>query len=297
MLLKKYGTATHVYIPIVKRAVVDFAVSADWTPAAGDVKISKDGGAAANVTNLPTAIAMGNTAMWDFSITATEMEAAFVIITVADSATKAVEDQAIIIQTFGHASADLVFDLGTAMSGQAVASVTGAVGSVTGNVGGNVAGSVGSVTGAVGSVTGAVGSVTGNVGGNVAGSTGSVTGNVGGNVAGSVGSVTGAVGSVAAGGIAATSFAANAVDSNAVAASAVTEIADGVLDRAIAEPSGIHTWPASIRTILQSWGVLSRNKQTQDATTLTVRNDADSGTLWTHTVSDDGTTFTKGEGT
>src|SRR5690242_21342833 len=90
--ISKYGVAVHVYIPIIKRGVVDFAVSADWTPAAGDVKISKDGGAAANVTNLPTAITMGNTAMWDYSLTATEMQAAKVRITVSDSATKAVED-------------------------------------------------------------------------------------------------------------------------------------------------------------------------------------------------------------
>jgi hypothetical protein len=27
-----YGVARHIYIPIVKRAVVDFAVGADWTP-------------------------------------------------------------------------------------------------------------------------------------------------------------------------------------------------------------------------------------------------------------------------
>lgn len=114
MLLSKYGAARHIYIPIVKRAVVDFAVGADWTPAAGDVKISKDGGAAANVANLPTAIAMGNSAVWDFSLTATEMEAAQIVVTVADAATKAVEDQAFIIETYGHASAQHAFDLDTA---------------------------------------------------------------------------------------------------------------------------------------------------------------------------------------
>src|SRR5581483_4909005 len=106
--LSPYGVARHIYIPIVKRAVVDFAVSADWTPAAGDVKISKDGGAAANVTNLPTAITMGNTAMWDFSLTATEMQAAQVMVSVADSATKAVEDQFFIIETYANASAQHV---------------------------------------------------------------------------------------------------------------------------------------------------------------------------------------------
>lgn len=117
MFLSKYGEARHIYIPIIKRAVVDFAVSADWTPAAGDVKISKDGGAAANVTNLPTAITMGNTAMWDFSLTATEMQAAQIKVTVADAATKAVEDTMFVIETYGNASAQHAFDLDTATPG------------------------------------------------------------------------------------------------------------------------------------------------------------------------------------
>jgi hypothetical protein len=109
--ISKYGVAVHVYIPMIKRGVVDFAVSADWTPAAGDVKISKDGGAAANVTNLPTAITMGNTAMWDYSITATEMQAAKVMVTIADSATKAVEDSMFTVWTHGNASGQYQVDL------------------------------------------------------------------------------------------------------------------------------------------------------------------------------------------
>ncbi len=121
MDLGKYGVALHLYKPLIKRGSVDFAVSADWTPATGDVKISKDGGAAANVTNLPTAITMGNTAMWDFSLTATELQAAQVKVTVADSATKAVEDQFLEVATFGHASAKLVWDLSLA---NVVATVT-----------------------------------------------------------------------------------------------------------------------------------------------------------------------------
>lgn len=97
----EYGVARHVYVPIVKRAVIDYAVGADWTPAAGDVKISKDGGAAANVTNLPSAIVMGNTAVWDFSLTTGEMTANQVVVTIADAVTKAVEDDAFMIETFG----------------------------------------------------------------------------------------------------------------------------------------------------------------------------------------------------
>jgi hypothetical protein len=109
--ISKYGVAVHVRIPMVKRGVVDHAVGADWTPAAGDVKISKDGGASANVTNLPTAIAMGNSAEWDFSLTATEMQAAQVNVTIADSATKAVEDSGFVIWTHGNASAQYQVDL------------------------------------------------------------------------------------------------------------------------------------------------------------------------------------------
>ena len=115
--LNKYGVARHIYIPLIKAGVNNHAVSADWTPAAGDVKISKDGGAAANVTNLPTALAMGNSTIWDFSLTATEMQAAQVMVTVADSVTKAVEDDGFIIETYGDASGLHAFDLDTATQG------------------------------------------------------------------------------------------------------------------------------------------------------------------------------------
>lgn len=121
MFLSKYGVARHIYIPVIKRDVADYAVSGDWTPAAGDVKISKDGGAAANVTNLPSAITMGNTAMWDFSLTAAEMQAAQIVVMVADSATKVVEDQTFIIETYGNASAQHELDIDAA---QVAANVT-----------------------------------------------------------------------------------------------------------------------------------------------------------------------------
>lgn len=106
---RKYNTntasGTHIRIPIVKRGVVDYAVGADWTPAAGDVKVSKDGGAAANIGTLPSAVAMGNTAYWEFQLSASELSCKQLVVTVADSATKAVEDQAFVVETFGNASA------------------------------------------------------------------------------------------------------------------------------------------------------------------------------------------------
>lgn len=117
--LRKYNTllvagTTAIRIPIIKRAVVDFAVGADWTPAAGDVKVLVDNAAAANITNLPTAIASGNTAVWEFVITAAELTCKQLVVTISDSATKAIEDQSFIVETFGNASAMYVADVSLA---------------------------------------------------------------------------------------------------------------------------------------------------------------------------------------
>jgi hypothetical protein len=111
--LRKYatGSGSDIYIPIVKRGVVDFAVSADWTPAAGDVKISIDGGAAANIGTLPTAVTMGNGAYWKFVFSNGELTGKKMVVEVADSATKAVEDQCFLIETHGNALAQYQADL------------------------------------------------------------------------------------------------------------------------------------------------------------------------------------------
>lgn len=100
-----YGVATDFYLPIIKVSTNNFAVSGDWTPAAGDVKVSIDGGAAANVGTLPTAITMGNGAMWKFPLSAAELAGKRVTVTVVDAATKAVEDQMVVIATRDHPSA------------------------------------------------------------------------------------------------------------------------------------------------------------------------------------------------
>lgn len=112
--LRKYGVSTTVRFPLVKASSQNFAVSGDYTHASGDVKISKDGGAAATATNSPSAVTMGNGAYWTLTLTATEMEAAEIIVTIIDAATKAVEDQMVKIHTHGHASAMIVADLSAA---------------------------------------------------------------------------------------------------------------------------------------------------------------------------------------
>jgi len=108
--LAKYNTQTTFYFAMVKRGVVDLAASADWTPATGDTKISKDGGNFANTTNNPAAIGGTGSVGWSLTLTAAELSAGVINIQIVDSASKAVEDQYITIYTFGNASAKIVPD-------------------------------------------------------------------------------------------------------------------------------------------------------------------------------------------
>jgi len=103
--IRRYGTGTgaDIIIPIAKAgATDDFAIAADWTPAAGDVKISKAGGAAANIGTLPVFV---TSIGWKFVFSDAELTAARINVNIVDSATKAIKDQHIVIETKGHASA------------------------------------------------------------------------------------------------------------------------------------------------------------------------------------------------
>jgi len=145
--------------------------------------------------------------------------------------------------------------------------------SQTFDVTGNLSGSVGSVTGAVGSVTGAVGSVTGNVGGNVAGSVASVTGNVDGNVTGSV----------------ASNLELGPAEVNAEVVDALN--VDTYAEPGQGAPAATTSLVAKINYLYKAW----RNKTEQTATTTSLYDDAGTTVDQKAMVSDDGTTFIKGE--
>jgi hypothetical protein len=122
----------------------------------------------------------------------------------------------------------------------------------------------------------------------------SVTGNVGGNVAGSVGSVTGAVGSVTG------NVGGNVVGSiGSLAAQAKTDVNVEVNDvlnvDASSELAAVPAANASLGAKIRWLFVKARNKITQTATTQTVFADDGSTTVATSTVSDNGTTATRGE--
>lgn len=62
-----------------------------------------------------------------------------------------------------------------------------------------------------------------------------------------------------------------------------------------AEPASVPALTANLKTAISWLLALSRNKITQTSTTSTLRNDADNANIATSTVSDDGTTFIRGE--
>lgn len=109
--LAKYGVQTSFRFAVIKSSSSDLAASGDWTPATGDTKISKDGGNVANTSNNPTAVGGTGSVLWSITLTAAELQAAEIVIQIVDSATKAIEDQTLVIYTYGHASAKIQADL------------------------------------------------------------------------------------------------------------------------------------------------------------------------------------------
>jgi len=74
-----FGAAFTFRAPVVITASTNLASSTtDWTPAAGEVKVSKDGGTPANVGTLPTYVASGYVMTW--ALSASEMQADEVIV-------------------------------------------------------------------------------------------------------------------------------------------------------------------------------------------------------------------------
>lgn len=109
--LRKYGVETTFVFELYEVDGVDLRV--DWVPAAADCEVMKDEGASTQCTN--TATDEGST--YSIVLTATEMQAARLVLKVVDAATKAFLDKVIIIETYGHASAMHAMDLDDAVRG------------------------------------------------------------------------------------------------------------------------------------------------------------------------------------
>lgn len=106
-VLRKYGESAVILFPLIDAGAADFE-STPVSFTSGDTQISKDEAAFANATNNPAHEGNG---IYSLTLTAAEMQAARIVVTVIDSATKAWEDQAIVISTYGNASAQHAVDL------------------------------------------------------------------------------------------------------------------------------------------------------------------------------------------
>lgn len=121
--LRKYGvlltTARAISFYLYQVDGIDLEPSATFV--AGDVTISKDGGAEANIANLPVDEGQG----YRIILTAAELTASRVRIAIVDqSATKVWLDITIVIETYGNASAMQAFDLDLAATGTGGAGLT-----------------------------------------------------------------------------------------------------------------------------------------------------------------------------
>src|SRR4051812_40010055 len=95
------GTGTKIGMQLLKAGTSDFAVSADWTPAAGDVKVSIDEAAEANIGTLPSY----TNGWWVFTFTGGETTGKSIRVRIVDTAPKAINDDFFIIETDGNSSA------------------------------------------------------------------------------------------------------------------------------------------------------------------------------------------------
>jgi len=94
-ILGKFGIQQTFYFPLVKAGVNDLAVSADYTPVTADCRLSKDGGTWAAATNTIA----DETEGWSITLTSAELSATRIHLNIVDAATKAVEDQSLIVNT------------------------------------------------------------------------------------------------------------------------------------------------------------------------------------------------------
>lgn len=225
------------------------------TLAAGDFKIEKDGGTAANLTTLPTVTPSGGSSI-KLSFSAAEMQCQQAVIRMVDQAGAEWNDDCIHVFTVGDPSAFMQLDTFAATVGLSAGAISQIVAGVWDALRAEHV--------AVGSFGEGVSSVQGAVTGSVASVSGSVSGNVGGTVGG-----------VAPGGINGLSFAADALSASALSQGAAQEIADEVLNRNIAGGGSGNS--RNVRNALRGL----RNRVRNQGGTLSIYEEDDTTIAWT----------------
>jgi hypothetical protein len=118
--LRKYGEATT--LDFVLYSTDGTSLKTDAVHASGDATTMKDEGVEANTTNGFVDEGKG----YSLALTATEMQAARIVIYLVDQTSpKAWLDEAIVVETYGHTSAQHAFDLDTATQSVVVSDKSG----------------------------------------------------------------------------------------------------------------------------------------------------------------------------
>ena len=228
------------------------------TLASGDAKVSKDGGALANVATLPTVI--GSSAVVQIDLSSTEMNADNVTIVLSDAAGGQWCDLVIGLQTAANQFDDLAL-------ASALATVNAYVDELETRLTAARAGYLDNLSGGPVALASALATVNAYVDELETRLTAARAGYLDNLSGGPV---------------------ATAADVNA-------QVLDVLTVDTFAELSGVPAATASLKDKIGWLFMLARNKRLTTGTSDKVRNDGDSGDVATATVSDDGTTFTRGE--
>lgn len=285
VILRKYGEATTINFELFEVDGVDFRT--DAVHATGDTVIMKDEGAEANTTNAFTDEGTG----YSLALSATEMQAARIVIYVIDqTATKVWLDKAIRIETYGNASAQHAFDLDTASTAQTGDSFAriGADGAGLSAVPWNASWDAEVQSECSDALTAY----------NAVATTDLPTNFVDMSITATTGLVDITQAAADKAWSTTTRILTASTNFNDISPAEVNaEVVDVLETDTHAEPSSVPAATSSLKDKITYLFTLARNKMTQTSTTTTLRNDADSANISTSTVSDDGTTFTKGEHT
>lgn len=242
----KKNTAYTFYVGLLDQADTKL-LKASPTIAAGDFKVSTDGGAFANPATLPAVTPAGGRAVL-VTLSAAEMNGDKITVVASDAAGAEWCDLLVSFDTSVRQVDDLAYP---ATSGRSI--VVDAAGLVDANV----------------VKVGPTGAGTAQTAGDIVGDTNDIQARLPASLVG--GRIDASVGAIAAGAITAASLAADAGD----------EIADAVLDRDMS--AGTDSGSATVRTVRQALRFL-RNFWSISGGTLTVKKEDDTTTSWTAAV-------------
>ena len=94
-----FGIPKTLIFTMVDAGTTNLASTGDWTPAAADARVSLDGASATQCTNTVAVVPGTNSVLWSLALTTAEMSGTLMGVQIKDAATKAVEDNVLLVTT------------------------------------------------------------------------------------------------------------------------------------------------------------------------------------------------------